>query len=212
MNRIAVLLALAGTLCLMLREVGADERPNVVFLLVDDLGWTDISCFGSDLYQTPNIDRLASKGMKFTDGYAACTVCSPTRAAAMSGMYPARIHVTDFISGHARPHARLRVPDWTKRLEYRHVTIAEALKSAGYATALLGKWHLAPRDEVVRSKEDRAYFTHAHGFDLQVLCSPATTVGWIWTATPPRTNRYAMARARPTKAESAYPRSSNGPA
>jgi arylsulfatase A-like enzyme len=91
-NRIAVLLAFAGTLCLVLWEVRADERSNVVFLLVDDSGWTDIGCFGSDLYQTPNIDRLASAGMKFTDGYAACTVCSPTRAAAMTGMYPARIH------------------------------------------------------------------------------------------------------------------------
>lgn len=168
MDRIALLLALAGMLCLALPAASADERPNVVFLLVDDLGWTDVGCFGSDLYRTPNINRLAARGMKFTDGYAACTVCSPTRAAAMTGMYPARVRVTDFISGHARPHARLTVPDWTKRLEHRHVTIAEALRSAGYATAQVGKWHLAPRDAVERWKEDRAYFAHAHGFDLVV--------------------------------------------
>ena len=168
MNRSALLVSLAWTVCSILSQTHAAEAPNVVFLLVDDLGWTDVGCFGSDLYQTPNIDRLAAAGMRFTDGYAACTVCSPTRAAAMTGMYPARLHVTDFIPGHARPHARLNVPDWTMRLEHRYVTIAEALKSAGYVTAQIGKWHLAPRDTVDRAREDRAYFARSQGFDLQV--------------------------------------------
>lgn len=151
-------------------------RPNLIFLLVDDLGWTDLSCQGSDLYETPNIDRLAADGMRFTNGYAACTVCSPTRAAAMTGMYPARLHVTDFISGHSRPHARLTVPDWTMRLEHRHVTLAEALKTAGYTTAQVGKWHLAPRDRVNRHLEDRDYFPIRQGFDVQVAgtCFPGT--------------------------------------
>ena len=69
------------------------KRPNIVFILVDDLGWIDVGCFGSTFYETPNIDRLAAEGMRFTDGYAACAVCSPTRAAVMTGRYPARLGV-----------------------------------------------------------------------------------------------------------------------
>ncbi|HHN72451.1 MAG TPA: sulfatase, partial [Thermopetrobacter sp.] len=72
-----------------------ESRPNFVVFLIDDLGWTDLGVQGSDLYQTPNIDRLAAEGVRFTNAYAACTVCSPTRAALMTGMYPARTHVTD---------------------------------------------------------------------------------------------------------------------
>jgi len=155
---------------------GRPARPNLIFLLVDDLGWTDLGYSGSDLYETPHIDRLAAAGMRFTNGYAACTVCSPTRAAAMTGMYPARLHVTDFIAGHARPHARLKVPDWTMRLEHRHVTLAEALKAGGYATAQVGKWHLAPRDPEKRFVEDEDYFAVTQGFDVQVAgtCHPGT--------------------------------------
>jgi hypothetical protein len=109
----------------------AEQKPyNFIFILVDDWGWTDGGCFGSDTYETPNIDRLAAEGMKFTSGYAACTVCSPTRAAAMTGKYPARLRVTDWIAGHRRSHAKLAIPDWTKFLVYREVSIAEALKAA----------------------------------------------------------------------------------
>ncbi|MFK8110548.1 MAG: sulfatase [Rubripirellula sp.] len=118
------------------------ERPNVVLFLADDLGWTGLECFGSDLYETPHLNALAQRGMKFTDAYAACTVCSPTRASVMTGMYPARLHCTDFIAGQNRPFAKLLIPDWTKQLESRHVTIAEAMKSAGYRNAHVGKWHL----------------------------------------------------------------------
>ena len=83
-----------------LMTVGAAaESPNVIIFLVDDLGWTDLGCYGSDLYQTPHIDRLAASGMRFTDAYSACTVCSPTRAALMTGQYPARLHLTDWING-----------------------------------------------------------------------------------------------------------------
>ena len=73
--------------------------PNIVFILVDDLGWADVGCFGSRYYETPNIDRLAGEGMRFTDAYAACSVCSPTRASIMTGKYPARLHLTDWIPG-----------------------------------------------------------------------------------------------------------------
>jgi arylsulfatase A-like enzyme len=124
-----------------------ERPPNVVFFLIDDLGWTDLGCFGSDLYETPNIDQLARQGMKFTNGYAACTVCSPTRAALMTGKYPARLHVTDWIHGSKRPNAKLSIPKWTEFLPQEEVTIAAALKGAGYVSASIGKWHLGDRPE-----------------------------------------------------------------
>ena len=148
------------------RTVAADRtepRPNIVFLLADDLGWTGLGCFGSDLYETPNLDRLAAKGTRFTGAYSACTVCSPTRASIMTGMYPARLQLTDFIAGQNRPWAKLRIPDWTKHLEHRYVTIAEALKPAGYTTAQVGKWHLAPR-----TGNPADYDPVDHGFDVQI--------------------------------------------
>ena len=96
----------------------ASGKPwNVIFLLVDDLGWTDLGYSGSDFHKTPNIDKLAKSGMIFTNGYSACTVCSPTRAALMTGMYPARLHVTDFINGANRKNPKLLIPKWTKYLE-----------------------------------------------------------------------------------------------
>ena len=140
-----------------------DPRPNIVFLLADDLGWTGLGCFGSDLYETPNLDRLAAQGTRFTGAYSACTVCSPTRASIMTGMYPARLHLTDFIAGQNRPWARLRIPDWTKFLEHRYVTIAEALDRAGYTTAQVGKWHLDPR-----TGNPADYDPVHHGFDVQI--------------------------------------------
>jgi arylsulfatase A-like enzyme len=124
--------------------VAANDRPpNVVLLLADDLGWTGLSCFGSDLYETPHLDALAQRGVKFTQAYSACTVCSPTRASIMTGKSPARLHVTDFIAGQNRPFAKLKIPDWTKQLSGDEVTIAEVLKPAGYKTAHIGKWHLS---------------------------------------------------------------------
>ena len=140
------------------------KKPNFVIFLVDDLGWRDGGVFGSDLYETPHIDQLAADGMHFRTGYAACTVCSPTRAALMTGKYPARTHVTDWIRGHQRPFAKLSVPDWTMKLEARHRTIAEALGDAGYRTASIGKWHLMPTGD-----EDMGeYFPDRHGFDVNI--------------------------------------------
>lgn len=126
--------------------VRAADKPNIVFVLVDDLGWTDLGCFGSPFYETPNIDRLASQGMRFTDAYSACTVCSPTRASVMTGQYPARLHITDWIEGHKRPFAKLKIPDWTMQLSTGIPNVARSLKAAGYATACIGKWHLGNED------------------------------------------------------------------
>ncbi len=140
------------------------QKPNIVFLLADDLGWTGLKCFGSDFYETPNLDRLAAQGTKFTNAYAACTVCSPTRASIMTGQYPARLHLTDFIAGQNRPYAQLKIPNWTKKLEHKHMTMAEALKAAGYQTALVGKWHLAPRPPDAEYGDPKH-----HGFNIQHL-------------------------------------------
>ena len=121
----------------------AKRPPNVVFILADDMGWTDLGCYGNTYHETPNVDRLAAQGMRFTDAYAACPVCSPTRASILSGQYPAHVGVTDFISGHWRPYAKLRVPrNRTQYLPLEIDTIAESLDAAGYVSGAFGKWHL----------------------------------------------------------------------
>ena len=156
----ASVLRLAG--CALLAAAAAfaqpATKPNVIFVLVDDLGWTDLGCFGSTYYETPNIDRLASQGMRFTAAYSACTVCSPTRASVMTGQYPARLHITDWIEGHKRPFAKLRVPDWTMQLATDIPNVARALKAAGYATASIGKWHLG----------DESCYPDKQGFDVNL--------------------------------------------
>jgi arylsulfatase A-like enzyme len=123
-----------------------EAPPNIILMLIDDMGWTDLGCYGSKYYETPHIDQLAKDGMKFTQAYSACTVCSPTRAAVLTGKSPARLHITDWIAGHDRPHARFKIPEWTKQLPSEEETLAERLKTRGYATASIGKWHLGSPD------------------------------------------------------------------
>lgn len=156
--RLTVLLITSYLLPLTSSHAEPAAKPNIVFVLVDDMGWTDLGCFGSTYYETPNIDRLAAQGMRFTDAYSACTVCSPTRASIMTGQYPARLHITDWIAGHKRPFARLSVPDWTMQLAPEIPNVARALRTAGYATASVGKWHLGPE----------ACWPDKQGFDLNV--------------------------------------------
>ena len=127
--------------------------------LVDDLGWTDLACFGSEYYQTPNIDRLASEGMRFSQGYSACTVCSPTRASIMTGKYPARINCTDWIKGHHKPDARFSPPDWNMFMDLSEHTLADAFREAGYSTIHIGKWHLG---------EEEIYWPENRGFDINI--------------------------------------------
>lgn len=149
---------LCGSLALW--HAQAKQPLNVLLILVDDWGATDLGCGGSKFYQTPNMDRLAASGMRFTQAYSACTVCSPSRAAIMTGKYPARLHLTDWIAGHDYPWAKLRPPDWTKYLPLEEETIAEALKPAGYTSASIGKWHLTPPTGDVA-----AYYPDRQGFD-----------------------------------------------
>ena len=139
---------------------------NIVFFLVDDLGWRDVGSFGSEFYDTPNIDRLAQKGIKFTNAYATSHVCSPTRASIMTGKYPARLNLTDWIGGRrSYTFERLTSPNFLQELPLEETTIAEALRAHGYATAHIGKWHLG---------ED-PHGPLEQGFDMRV---PNWNKGW----------------------------------
>ena len=153
-----------------------EENPfNVVLILVDDLGWMDLGCQGSDYFRTPHIDRLASSGMRFTDAYAACAVCSPTRAAVMTGRSPARLGVTDWIrarfqrGGRGTPdrnptayvggeNRELLCPPNPFWMEHEEITLAELLKPRGYASCHIGKWHLGDPD----------WYPTRQGFDLNI--------------------------------------------
>ncbi|MCX7049530.1 MAG: sulfatase-like hydrolase/transferase, partial [Candidatus Sumerlaeota bacterium] len=142
------------------RWMGAAEttakRPNVVFILADDLGWRDTSLYGSKFCETPNIERLATRGMMFMNAYAANPLCSPTRASIMTGLYPARIgitapvchvpeeHLQETLQEKAGPAQKALIAQSATRLKQDYFTLAEALKEAGYATGHFGKWHLGP--------------------------------------------------------------------
>jgi len=138
MNRILITL-----LVLLLRSSAYAKPPNVVFFLVDDLGWSDVGCYGSTFYETPHIDALAAEGGRFTDAYATCHVCSPSRASILTGKYPARLQLTDWINGRRDfPFQRLEQPENKLALPLEESTLAEILQAHGYATGHFGKWHL----------------------------------------------------------------------
>jgi arylsulfatase A-like enzyme len=138
--------------------------PNFLFILVDDLGWTDLGCFGSSFYETPNIDRFSEKGMKFTQAYAACPVCSPTRASIMTGKYPARINTTDWfgapqpdnVEKHWTRNKPLLPAEYVDYMPLEEKTIAEVLKESGYSTFFAGKWHLG----------GEGFYPDDQGFDI----------------------------------------------
>ncbi|VGO11704.1 Arylsulfatase [Pontiella desulfatans] len=138
-------------------------RPNVLFILVDDLGYSDVACYGNTLHETPNVDRLAREGMRFTAAYTACAVCSPTRASIQTGQYPIRFGITDWIAGARKPNTPLK-EQWTKRmLPLEAVTVAEAFKGQGYKTAFVGKWHLNDHDHTTGFPEDQGYDVNIGG-------------------------------------------------
>lgn len=163
MKRIPLPLIAALFICLIScqREPQKPEQPNIIFILVDDLGWKDVGFMGSKFYETPNIDNLAGEGMIFTQAYAACAVCSPTRASILTGRYPARIGITDWIRGRYSdviipenkqnlsgydtiPNRKLLTPKNPYWMEHKELTLAEMLKTRGYVTGHIGKWHLGP--------------------------------------------------------------------
>lgn len=146
---------------------------NVVFFLVDDLGWMDIGVNGSEYYRTPNIDQLAADGMRFTNGYAACNVCSPTRAAIMTGKYPARLLLTQWLpSGRWNAQKnKFQEGRYISNLPLEEFTIAEALREGGYKTAFMGKWHLGPLPY---------YYPEHQGFDVNVAGRDYGGPGSYW--------------------------------
>ena len=147
-------------------------RPNIVLIMADDLGWMDLHCQGNELLDTPHLDQLASEGIRFTDGYAAAPVCTPTRAAIMTGVSPARLHITNHAPGnpnHIPENSNLRGAEWTTHLGLQYKTLAEYLKEAGYATGFIGKWHLShtKAKDAEGSLEPRLR-PEFQGFDLNV--------------------------------------------
>jgi arylsulfatase A-like enzyme len=137
----------------------AEGKLNVVVILADDLGWADLGCYGSTFHRTPNLDRLAAAGMRFTDAYAACPVCSPTRAALMTGKAPARIGLTDWLPGRPdRPDQQLARPPLPQQLALEHTTLAAALRKEGHTTGHVGKWHLG----------GKGFGPREHGFDFSI--------------------------------------------
>ena len=135
--------------------------PNIIFILIDDMGWADLGCTGSSFYETPHLDQLAAEGMRFTDAYAACPVCSPTRASILTGRYPATLGITDWIDHDRAIHpARGKLVDvpYLDHLPHSQTTIATLLRAAGYVTWHVGKWHLGRQ----------SHYPETHGFDLNI--------------------------------------------
>lgn len=146
----------------MCGEPQNEKPPNVIFILVDDLGWKDLGSYGSTFYESPNIDSLATEGVRFTNAYSASSVCSPTRAAIMTGKHPARVNITDWIPGMSTSRAedpQLIPPEDIHNLPLDELTMAEAFKKEGYQTFFAGKWHLG---------ETPAYWPEHQGFDVNI--------------------------------------------
>ncbi len=156
MTRWLALLALG----FLSQTMPAADRPNIVFILADDLGINDLGCYGRKEHKTPHLDKLAADGMRFANAYAACPVCSPTRAAILTGLHPARLRITTFLPGRGdAPSQKLLHPKIHLQLALEAKTLAEYLKAAGYATGCIGKWHLGGAN--FGPKEQGFDFVHA---------------------------------------------------
>lgn len=163
--RVSVLTGIGLLPIVSLSTNTAEKKPNVLFILADDFGYYDMSCMGSKFYETPNIDQIASQGMVFTNGYAACQVCSPSRASILSGKFPARHGITDWIGAASgekwrdeKRFSQLLPPKYVHSLPAEYVTLPEALQQAGYHTFFAGKWHLG----------DTGSLPEDHGFDINI--------------------------------------------
>ncbi|MEO1824798.1 MAG: sulfatase [Roseibacillus sp.] len=155
----------AALLTLLALECAAAAKPNILFILIDDMGWMDLGCQGNPHLHTPNIDRFATEGVRFTDAYAPAPVCSPTRAALMTGHSPARLHLTNHLPHQDRftpPESKLLPAEMRDHLPLEYTTIAERLRDeAGYATAFIGKWHL------YKGREEK-FAAQFQGFDINI--------------------------------------------
>ena len=155
----------AALLALLALECPAAAKPNILFILIDDMGWMDLGCQGNPHLKTPNIDRFATEGVRFTDAYAPAPVCSPTRAALMTGHSPARLHLTNHLPHQDRftpPDSKLLPAEMRDHLPLEYTTIAERLRDeAGYATAFIGKWHL------YKGREEK-FAAQFQGFDINI--------------------------------------------
>ncbi|MES2394099.1 MAG: sulfatase [Acidobacteriota bacterium] len=167
MNRRQFLGGLAGAAALTTMDSSAmlpgaakpgRSKPNIVLMLVDDLGYGDFACYGSQFHETPEIDRLAREGMKFTQAYAAAPVCSPSRCGILTGQHPARVHLTQWIPGVIYPHKKLNEPNIALHLPKGTPTLGSELKKQGYQTASIGKWHLG----------GAGFYPEDFGFDLNI--------------------------------------------
>ena len=160
-------------LCTLGIALCAAPQPNIVVIMADDLGWRDLHCYGNEQIDTPFLDQLAAEGMRFTDAYAAAPVCSPTRAAMMTGLAPARLRLTNHAPGNpdgfALPGSDLQEPETVRHLALSYTTIAERLSAAGYATGHVGKWHLSyvnPRGSA--QLDQRELYPEKQGFDVNI--------------------------------------------
>ncbi len=158
--------SLLGLTSLLLSACVEPNPPlNVVMIVIDDLGWTDAAVYGSSFYETPNIDRLAAEGMRFTQFYTASSVCSPTRASLMTGKHPARLDLTNWIGG--EQNGLLSQAEYIRELPLSEVTVGEAFRERGYATGYIGKWHLG----------GEGYLPDAQGFDFNFAVNHAGQPG-----------------------------------
>jgi arylsulfatase A-like enzyme len=173
MRNLILLLYVFLVLCLVNCEqkLEVESYPNIIFILADDLGYGDLGCYGNELHRTPNVDKLAREGLKFTDFYAAASVCTPTRAAFLTGCYPRRVSLHRDSKNHC-----VLIPGANKGLNPDELTLAEILKSKGYATGCFGKWHLG--DQTV-------FLPNNHGFDTYYGVPYSNDMNWEKRGDPP---------------------------
>ena len=153
----AMALGVAATTsgCAHFEGWASSSKPNVVVIFIDDLGWSDLGCYGSSFHETPNIDRLAKQGAMFTHAYSSCSVCSTTRASMMTGKYPQRLWFTDWLN----PTIATGPNSADSGLPISETTIGEAFQQEGYRTGYIGKWHIGPKEKAMPKQ---------HGFDWQM--------------------------------------------